>query len=98
MRHYFQPSPRILPCDRVDRVKVPLLPRDIPLHYVTFCGLHDIVMILVIECSQNVDSRFFKGERMPSDLTSQEEHVEISLFLLEDGGRSESQSRAIPRC
>ena len=55
-------------------------------------------MILVIECSQNVDSRFFKGERMSSDLTSQEEHVEISLFLLEDGGRSESQSRAIPRC
>jgi hypothetical protein len=54
-------DPRILSCNRVNRVQAPLSPRGISLHYAAFCGLHDIVMVLVIESSQNVVVGFSKA-------------------------------------
>src|SRR6266851_2438845 len=44
-----------------------------------------VVKVLVIELSEDVNSRSFSNESMPLHLTSQDGHVKIAQFLVEHG-------------
>ena len=56
-----------------------------PLHYAAFCGLHDFVKILTIECPQDVDSQSFSDEATPLHLAPEEGHVDVARILVEQG-------------
>ena len=64
----------------------PLPPQGTPLHYASFCGLHDVVKVLAIEQPQDVQSQGFTGESTPLHLASQQGHVAVARILLEHGG------------
>ena len=66
-----------------NRATVPLPPRGTPLHYAAFCGLNNVVKILAVENSQNVNSRSFVDESTPLHLALQEGHVEVARLLVE---------------
>ena len=68
--------------------KSPLTPHGNPLHYASFCGLHDIVEVLAIEHPQDVNSRSFLGEETPLHLTSQ---VDVARLLIEHGADATAQ-------
>jgi hypothetical protein len=65
--------------------KWPSPPHGTPLHYATFCGLYDIVKALVVEQSEDMNSRFFDGELTPLHCASQEGHIEVVQLLVEHG-------------
>jgi ankyrin repeat protein len=62
-----------------------LPPRGTPLHYAAFCGLYDVVEVLAIDNSQDVNSRSFDHDSTPLHLASKEEHVKVARFLVEHG-------------
>jgi len=68
----------------------PLTPHGIPLHYASFCGLHDIVEVLAIEHPQDVNSRSFFGEETPLHLTSR---VDVARLLIEHGADATAQNK-----
>ena len=67
-----------------------LTPDGTPLHYASFCSLHDIVKVLAIEHSQDVNSRDFIGEETPLYLTSR---VDVARLLIEHGADTTAQSK-----
>jgi ankyrin repeat protein len=71
--------------DRLERAECLEPPHGTALHYASFCGVHKVVKVLVIELSEDVNSRSFNNESMPLHLTSQDEHVKIAQFLVEHG-------------
>ena len=70
---------------RDKRAGGPLPPDGTPLHYASFCGLHDVVKVLAIERPQDVRSRSFTGEITPLHLASQQGHVAVARILVKDG-------------
>src|SRR5260221_12354515 len=74
----------------------PLTPHGTPLHYASFCGLHDIVKFLAIEHPQDVNSRSFTtftGEETPLDLTSRVGHVDVARILIKHDADTTAQSK-----
>src|SRR6266851_1748263 len=72
---------RPLPCQRT------------PLHYAAYCGFLAIVKVLVINHSQDVDSRAFKHEWTPLYLASAKGHVEVARWLIEHGASVTAQDK-----
>ena len=70
----------------------PLLPCGTALHCAAFCGLHEVVRVLAIEHSEDVNSRSFNNKSMPLHLASQEGHVEVAQSLVEHGADAAAQS------
>ena len=78
---------------RKSSAKVPLPPRGTPLHYAAFCGLQGPVKVLVIENSEDVNSRSFDNESTPLHLASQKGHVEIARILVEHDADVAAQTK-----
>jgi ankyrin repeat protein len=70
--------------------KSPLTPPGNPLHYASFCGLHDIVKVLAIEHPQDVNSQSFLGGETPLHVTSR---VDVARLLIEHGADATAQSK-----
>ena len=71
--------------DKLANVRLPMAPRGTPLHYAAFCGLHEIVKVLVTEQLQDINSRHFNGGSTPLHLVSQQGHIEVAQFLVKHG-------------
>jgi len=69
-------------CEREERPR-PYSSLRSPLHYAAFLGLPAVVAFLVIDRSQDVDSRDVDDESTPLHLASGEGHVEVARFLIE---------------
>jgi len=65
------------------RSKRPSRARVTPLHYAAFCGLNDIVQLLIIERSQNVNALGFGEDMTPLGEASRKGYTEITRVLLE---------------
>jgi ankyrin repeat protein len=76
---------------RFERSERPTKARATPLHYAAFCGLHDIVAFLVVEHSQDVNTRGFNKKETPLHVASRRGHVEVAQLLLELGADAEAQ-------
>src|SRR6267142_1184259 len=70
---------------------LPVAPRGTPLHYAAFCGLRNIVKVLVTEQLQDVNSRRFST---PLHLASQQGHVEVAHFLVENGADATARDKS----
>src|SRR6266850_376569 len=73
--------------------QVPLPPRGTPLHYATFCGLPGLVMALVIENSEDVNSRSFDNKLTPLHLALQQGHLEVAQILVEHDADAAAQTK-----
>src|SRR6267142_2611209 len=73
------------------KVQVPVAPRGTPLHYAAFCGLRNIVKVLVTGQLQDLNSRRFKDGSTPLHLVLREGHVEVAQFLVEHGADAIAQ-------
>ena len=62
-----------------------------PLHYAAFWGLHPIVDFLIIEHSQDVDSRSVTDNTTPLHMASNNGHKQVACFLLEHGANVSAQ-------
>jgi ankyrin repeat protein len=77
--------------DPIDRFKAfrreerPLPPDRTPIQYAAFCGLPSIVQFLIVEHSQEMDSRGGYAKSTLLHLASQEGHVAVARFLVEQG-------------
>jgi len=78
---------------RERRGERPSQPRGMPLHYAALCGLVAIVELLLIEHSQDVDSRGFGHESTALHMASRSGHVEVACLLLNNGANAEAQDR-----
>ena len=70
----------------------PLPPCGTPLHYATFCGLHDVVEVLAVGL-QDVNSRNFNDMLTPLHLASREGHLDIAGFLVDHGANVAGQDQ-----
>ena len=59
--------------------------RATPLHYAAFCGVHDAVKFLIVEHSQDVNTRGFDNKETPLHVASRRGHADIAQLLLEHG-------------
>ena len=64
---------------RLDRLSPP---RGTPLHYATFCGLHDIAKILATRYPKDVNSQGFDNSSTPLHLASNKGHVDVARMLV----------------
>ena len=78
---------------RRERAEGPSPPRGTPLHYATFCGLHDIAKILATEYPKGVNSRSFDDASMPLHLASRKGHVDVARMLVEHGADVSAQDK-----
>jgi ankyrin repeat protein len=76
---------------RSGRSERPAAARATPLHYATFCGMHDIAMFLIIEHSQDVNARGFDRKETPLHVALRRGHVEVARVLLEHGADTEAR-------
>jgi len=67
-------------------------PNGTPLHYATFCGLRDVVEVLVIG-SHDVNSRNCDYELTPLHLASREGRLDVARFLVEHGANVAAQDQ-----
>ena len=67
------------------REERPLPPDRTLIQYAAFCGLPSIVQFLIVEHSQKVDSRGGYAKSTLLHLASQEGHVAVARFLVEQG-------------
>src|SRR6267142_601009 len=74
-------------------VQVPVAPHGTPLHYAAFCGLRNIVKVLVTGQSQDLNSRRFNDGSTPLHLVLREGHVEVAQFLVEHGADATAQDK-----
>jgi ankyrin repeat protein len=72
--------------DKLAKVRSPVAPHGTPIHYAAFCGLRNIVEVLVTEQLQDINSWRFNGGLIPLHLVSRQGHVEVARFLVEHGG------------
>jgi Ankyrin repeats (3 copies)/Ankyrin repeats (many copies) len=83
-----------LPFWRRDKsAKRPLPLHGTPLHYAAFCGLHDVVKVLAIGRSQDLNSLNFDDNSTPLHLASREGHVEVAQFLVEHGAEVAAEDK-----
>ena len=73
------PRPRSERSQRPSQAKVP------PLHYAAFCGLHDIATFLIVDHSQDVNSRGFDRGETPLHVSLRRRHLDVAQLLLEHG-------------
>ena len=66
--------------------------RATPLHYATFCGLHDVAKFLIVEHSQDVNARGFDENETPLCVASRHGHADIAQLLLKHGADVEIRS------
>ena len=78
---------------REKRDERPPQPRGTPLHYAALCGLVAIVEFLVIEHSQDVDTRGFCHDSTALHMASRGGHVEVACLLLDKGADPEALNR-----
>jgi ankyrin repeat protein len=71
---------------------LPSLPRRFPWHYAADCGLHAIVKFLIIQPSQDVDSRAFDDKLTPLHLASERGYEDVVHLLLEHGANTTVQN------
>jgi len=81
-----------LPGGEANQLEGRCYPVEPPLHYAAFCGLHEVVRVLAIEHSEDVNSRSFNNKSTPLHLASQEGHVEVAQSLVEHGADAAAQS------
>jgi ankyrin repeat protein len=72
----------------------PLSPRGKPLHYASFCGLHDVVRSLAIEHPEDVNSPSFDEGSTPLHLASKQGHLETARLLVEHGADARAQTES----
>ena len=84
-------DPTVYSWKRHERTKRPLPLRGTPLHYAAFCGLYDVVKILVNEDSRDVDSRNFDNASTPLHLALRGGHVDVARMLVEQGADVSAQ-------
>ena len=77
--------------DRPERSERPGEARATPLHYAAFCGMHDVAKFLIIEHSQDVNSRGFDDKETPLHVASRRGHADIAQLLLEHGADGNAQ-------
>ncbi len=75
------------------RAKRPPLPRGTPLHYAALCGFPTVIEFLVVECSQDVNSRAFNDESTPLHWALSGEHVEIARVLFAYGADAKAEEK-----
>ena len=68
-------------------------PKGTALHYAAFCGLHHFVRLLVIENSEDVDTRDVGNKSTPLHLASREGHAEVARFLVDHGADMTAQDK-----
>src|SRR6267142_2146349 len=82
-----------LPWRRGKSAEVPSSPRETPLYYAAFCGLHDVVESLAIEHPQDVNSRTFDNESTPLLLASHRGDLELARVLVKHGAEVVAQTK-----
>ena len=80
------------PWKRNRRAERPLPPHGTALHYAALWGLHFIVEFLVIEHSQDVNSRAFANRATPLHLASQRGQLKAARTLIENGANVMAQN------
>jgi len=80
----------------MEQAENPFPPHRTPLHYATFCSLHQVVEVLAID-PQDVNSQHFDDELTPLHLASQEGHLDIAWFLVENGTNIAAQDLCVSR-
>ena len=55
-----------------------------PLHYVAFCGIHDVLQVLIVERSQNVNAVGFDTKETPLGEVSRTSHSDVVQVLLDN--------------
>jgi len=73
------------------RSKCPSQAKATPLHYAAACGLHDIAQFLIVERSQNVNTRNPRKGETPLGIASRNGHSEVARVLLEHGADKETR-------
>jgi ankyrin repeat protein len=81
------------PWRRTSRSERPCQPKGSSLHYAVLCGLEDIVKFLVIERSQDVNSRGFDDNETPLAGASREGRLKVAEVLLELGAKVDALDR-----
>jgi len=79
---------------REKRGERPSLPRGTPLHYAALCGLDVVVNFLIIEHSQDLDTRCFDHESTALHLASRSGHVEAIRVILDNGADADVQNKS----
>jgi ankyrin repeat protein len=65
--------------------------RATPLHHAAVCNMPDIATFLIVEHSQDVNSRDFDEKETPLHVSSRHGHVEIARVLLDHGADTEAR-------
>ena len=65
--------------------------RATPLHYAAACGMHDVAKFLIVEHSQDVNTRGFHTTETPLLSASFRRHADVALLLLEHGADANAQ-------
>ena len=65
--------------------------RATPLHYAAFCGMHEVVKVLIVEHSQDVNARGFDKKETPLHTASRCGHADIARVLLENAADTKAQ-------
>ncbi len=81
------------PWRRARRSESPCQPKGSPLHYAALCGLHDTVKFLIIERSQDANTRGFDDNETPLSGASREGHLKVAEVLLELGADVKAQDK-----
>ena len=71
--------------------KCPSQARATPLHYAAWCGMHDVVKFLIVERSQDVNSRGFRGDETPLSVASRRGYGDVARVLLQFGADTEAR-------
>src|SRR5260221_13929583 len=74
------------------RSKRPSQAKATPLYYAAACGLHDIAQFLIVERSQNVNTREHRDGETPLGIASRMGHSKVARVLLEHGADTETRS------
>jgi Ankyrin repeats (many copies)/Ankyrin repeat len=78
-------DPDVMPWNQVRQAGNPWPLLGTPLHYAARWGLHVIVESLIIERSQDVNSRRFTGDATPLHLASNHGHMKTTRMLIDHG-------------
>src|SRR5260221_9966827 len=74
------------------RSKRPSQAKATPLYYAAACGLHDIAQFLIVERSQNVNTREHRDGETPLGIASRMGHSKVARVLLEHGAYTDTRN------